>query len=259
MDRARVLSDYDRTMRADPAPERGVERVWVDGVLRTLGAYDLIGWWDFGSERAREIAEREAAFFRDHSAKAAAEWKVFSHDAPAGLETALAAAGWTGEEAETFVVFDMSDGMPPVDPAIGLDIREAADRTGFADFLAINAAANNRPARQSVEDLQKTVDDASLAYFVAYADERPVASAGLQLAPGRAFAGLYSGGTVPDYRGRGAYRALVGARASIARQRGYRYLWVDARKTSRPILERLGFEPLATIRGWTLAGDSAMT
>ncbi|HTX49603.1 MAG TPA: GNAT family N-acetyltransferase, partial [Caulobacteraceae bacterium] len=60
-------------------------------------------------------------------------------------------------------------------------------------------------------------------------------------------------GAVPDYRGRGAYRALVAARADEARRRGHRFLTVDARETSRPILERLGFQPLATVRGWTLS------
>jgi GNAT superfamily N-acetyltransferase len=250
MDAADTLALYDAQTRADPPPERGVERVWADGVLRTLGAYDFIGWWDFAPERLGEIAEREAAFFRARGQ--GAEWKVFSHDRPAGLEAALAAAGWTGEEAETFVVSDMEQGMPPADRVAGLEIREVSDPTGFADFLAVNAAANGRPARQSVDELEKTVDDPGLAYFVAYADGYPASSGGLHLLPGRAFAGLYSGGTVPDYRGRGVYRALVAARAAEARRRGYRYLWVDARETSRPILERLGFAPLATIRGWTL-------
>jgi GNAT superfamily N-acetyltransferase len=255
MDAAAILARYDAEIRADPPAEVGVERVWCDGVLRSLGAYDLVGWWDFASERAREIAEREAAFFRDRGAEAA-EWKVFSHDKPAGLDGALAAAGWTGEEVETFVVFDMEQGLPPVDPPAGLEIREATNPTGFTDFLAVNAAANNRPARQSVEDLEKTVDDPGLAYFVAYAEGRPVASGGLQLPLGRAFAGLYSGGTVPDYRRRGGYQALVAARASEARRRGYRFLWVDARETSRPILQRLGFQPLATVRGWVLPADA---
>ena len=250
MDRAAVLAAFDREMRADPRPEVGVERVWVDGVLRTLGAYELIGWWDFEPGRALEIAEREAAFFRGRSQDA--EWKVFSHDRPEGLEAALAQAGWTGEGPETFVAFDMNDGMLPADPVAGLEIVEARDAGGFADFLAVNAAAFDRPARQTVEELEKTLDDPSLAYLVAYAEGRPVACGGLQLAQGRAFAGLYRGGVVPGQRGRGAYRALVAARAGAARERGYRYLCVDARETSRPILERLGFEPLATIRGWTL-------
>ncbi|MDF3147385.1 GNAT family N-acetyltransferase, partial [Streptomyces sp. T21Q-yed] len=47
-------------------------------------------------------------------------------------------------------------------------------------------------------------------------------------------------------RGRGIYRALVAHRARAAVDRGYRYLQVDAMSTSRPILERLGFEPLTT-------------
>jgi GNAT superfamily N-acetyltransferase len=146
----------------------------------------------------------------------------------------------------------MDEGMPPVEPIAGLDIREVSDGAGFADYLAVNAAANGRPARQSVEELRRTVDDPGLAYFVAYAEGRPVASGGLQLPLARAFAGLYSGGTLPEYRSRGVYRALVAKRAAEARRRGCRYLWVDARETSRPILERLGFQPLATIRGWTL-------
>ncbi|MFD4043109.1 GNAT family N-acetyltransferase, partial [Streptomyces sp. NPDC058605] len=59
-------------------------------------------------------------------------------------------------------------------------------------------------------------------------------------------AGLWGGGTVEGWRGRGLYRALVAHRARAAADRGYRYLQVDAMSTSRPILERLGFEPLTT-------------
>jgi hypothetical protein len=43
---------------------------------------------------------------------------------------------------------------------------------------------------------------------------------------------------------------MVAARAREAVRRGCRFLAVDARETSRPILQRLGFEPLASIRGW---------
>jgi GNAT superfamily N-acetyltransferase len=250
MDRAAVLAAYDRDMRADPAHLAGVEHVWVDGVLRTLGAYDLIGWWDFRPTRVREIAEREADFFRERDKNA--EWKVFSHDQPAGLEAALAEAGWTGEETETFVAFDMEEGTPPTGQAGGLEIRDVRDGAGLADFMAVNVAAFDRPARQTIEELEQAINEPGLAYFVAYLEGRPVSSGGLHLPPGRVFAGLYSAGVLPDYRGRGAYRALVAARAEVARRCGYRYLTVDARETSRPILERLGFTPLATVRGWTL-------
>ena len=59
--------------------------------------------------------------------------------------------------------------------------------------------------------------------------------------PGVEFAGLFGGVTLPEFRGRGLYRATVARRAELARERGYRWLYVDALPTSRPILERLGF------------------
>lgn len=58
---------------------------------------------------------------------------------------------------------------------------------------------------------------------------------------GSAFGGLYGGGTLEQYRGRGFYRATVAARARDAIGAGARYLIVDALPTSRPILEKLGF------------------
>ena len=47
--------------------------------------------------------------------------------------------------------------------------------------------------------------------------------------------GLWGGGTLPAWRGRGIYRALVAYRAGLAASRGYRYLTVDASADSEPI------------------------
>ena len=63
---------------------------------------------------------------------------------------------------------------------------------------------------------------------------------------GTEFAGLWGGSTLPGWRGRGIYRALVGRRAQLAAQLGVKYLLVDASAASRPILERLGFVPITT-------------
>jgi hypothetical protein len=41
------------------------------------------------------------------------------------------------------------------------------------------------------------------------------------------------------------FRSLVAYRARLARDRGYRYLQVDASADSSPILQRLGFAELA--------------
>lgn len=87
-------------------------------------------------------------------------------------------------------------------------------------------------------------DPDTVVAVVALAGDVPVSAARMELVPGTRFAGLWGGGTVEGWRGRGIYRALVAHRARAAVERGYRYLQVDAMPTSRPILERLGFEPL---------------
>ena len=54
------------------------------------------------------------------------------------------------------------------------------------------------------------------------------------------FARLLGGSTLPSWRGRGIYRALVVARAQRAAARSVKYLHVDASHESAPILRRLG-------------------
>ena len=58
---------------------------------------------------------------------------------------------------------------------------------------------------------------------------------------------LFGGATLEPSRGRGAYRALVAARAREAAKRGTPVLVTHAGHLSRPILERLGFEAVARI------------
>ena len=60
------------------------------------------------------------------------------------------------------------------------------------------------------------------------------------------FARLLGGSTLPQWRGRGIYRALVAARAQRAAARGVKYLQVDASDDSAPILRRLGFRAVTT-------------
>jgi GNAT superfamily N-acetyltransferase len=86
----------------------------------------------------------------------------------------------------------------------------------------------------------------TVSIVLATAGDEPVCAARMEFAPGTAFAGLWGGGTVKEWRGRGIYRALVAHRARIAAEHGYRYLQVDASDDSRPILSRLGFAALST-------------
>jgi GNAT superfamily N-acetyltransferase len=67
------------------------------------------------------------------------------------------------------------------------------------------------------------------------------------------FARLLGGSTLPQWRGRGIYRALVAARAQRAAARSVKYLQVYASGDSAPILRRLGFRAVTTTTAyvWT--------
>ncbi len=83
--------------------------------------------------------------------------------------------------------------------------------------------------------------------FLAFVDGEPAATAlGVYAPPGCLLVG---GATVPQARGRGAYRALVRARWDEAVRRGTPALVVHADpSTSAPILRRLGFEEVCELR-----------
>jgi GNAT superfamily N-acetyltransferase len=81
--------------------------------------------------------------------------------------------------------------------------------------------------------------------FATFVEGRPVACGGVSFTPYGGF--LAGGGTHPDYRGRGCYRALVRARWDAAASRGTPLLAVQAGKMSKPILDRLGFRQIATV------------
>jgi GNAT superfamily N-acetyltransferase len=228
MDGPVVLARFDAELRADPPPETGLERTWADGVLRTEGAYNLIGWWDFPAEAAAAIVAREAAHFAGRDV----EWKLYSHDGPPGLAAALAAAGFAPDEAETFLVLDLETHAPPFEPPPGITVRQVTDAAGAADLVAVSDAAFGRSEPGRLESLVARLGDPTQALFVAYDAGRPVSSGRLELAPGKAFAGLYGGGTIPGHQGRGVYRALVAARAAEARRLGHRFITVDVRSCS---------------------------
>ncbi len=250
---AEILALYDAEMRADPPPETGVRYERAGGVLRATGIQNWIAFADLAAADVDAAIAEQAAYFR--SAGAEVEWKVYGHDRPADLGQRLGAAGFEPDEAETLMVFDLAGGPPPGTLPAGIVIRRIADAAGLADFVAVHREVFGQGSGWMAEAFRQRLGEPTLGLYLAYANDRPVAAARLEMPPGRSFAGLWGGGTLPAYRGRGIYRGLVAARAEEALRRGYRYLTVDARDTSRPILERLGFVALTAITGWKLRSE----
>jgi ribosomal protein S18 acetylase RimI-like enzyme len=183
------------------------------------------------------------------------EWKLYAHDGPETLRRALAAHGFEADEPETVMLLELgSAAFSSTSTPADVEVRTVRTPADLAVYLAVTARAFGKEPQSSADDLALRLfgNAPETVAMIAFAGGRTVAAGRLELPRERAFASLWGGGTDPELRGRGIYRRLVEARAEIARARGYPYLTVDARETSRPILERLGFRALTTVTAWNL-------
>src|SRR3954447_7900129 len=246
VDLAAVRAAFDDQMRrrVPPGADSTVER--DDRVTRMLGrdgTWAAVVWSDLEDEDADVVIAAETA--RDVPYL---EWKHYSGDRPADLPARLTAAGLTAEGPETGLVADLH-GLDLADAAPdGVRIATVEDEAGLDALLAVHQEVFGEvhPGTRTAVLTSLSMDTRPTAAVVAWAGTRPISAGRIEFSAGRDFAGLFGGGTAEDWRGKGVFRALVAHRAARARERGVRYLYVDAVPMSRPIFERLGFVPLTT-------------
>ncbi|GAB3121804.1 GNAT family N-acetyltransferase [Streptomyces calidiresistens] len=259
MDHAGVLRLFDRRMRRDAPPDHAGVRVERAGkVVRWTGGPDDwngVVWSDLDAAEAdAAIAEQ----VRHHDTLGVGfEWKTYSHDTPADLGERLLRAGFTAGEPESLMAAEVpriagvagpTGAGGGVERPDALRIADVTDEAGIDLAVEVHEAAfgtdGGRLRAQLLRRFAHAPDD--LVVTLVMAGDRPVGAARIEFAPGRDFAGLWGGGVVGGFRGRGLYRDMVAHRARLAAARGVRLLLVDALPTSAPILRRLGFERLGT-------------
>jgi GNAT superfamily N-acetyltransferase len=247
-----LLDAYQAQLRAhvhEPVPES--IRFERDGpLLRTTGFGDR-GWIEYrdlggleGEELDRLIA-RQVEYFAGRAEEV--EWKYHGHDLPADLPERLLATGFEPEETETVVIGRVE--QLSFEPSLpdGVAVCEITERPDF-DRIARMEEAVWGDDHSWLEHLaaEREADPEGLRIFVAESGGAVVSAGWIRFPSGTEFGTLWGGATLPEWRGRGIYRALVAERARLAAERGRRYLETDASDDSRPILERLGFVPVTT-------------
>ncbi|MFF3330551.1 GNAT family N-acetyltransferase [Streptomyces sp. NPDC002888] len=250
MDHAAILALHDRDLREGARPDGPGARIERTGrVVRQVASaqgWNGVLWSELDEADADAAIAEQVAYFtglgRDF------EWKLYGHDHPVDLGQRLRAAGFTPEAEETLMIGEAAGPVLDADLPEGVRILPVTDAAGVDLVADVHEKAfgtdSARLRHQMIARLAEDPD--TVVAVVALAGDVPVSSARMELVPGTEFAGLWGGGTVEGWRGRGIYRALVAHRARAAVTRGYRYLQVDASDQSRPILERLGFAALST-------------
>jgi hypothetical protein len=143
---------------------------------------------------------------------------------------------------------------PPPDLEPGIEVRRIETYDDFIasrevqwDAFAIPEDRRELQRRHLRTDFDESLQHGTPVGFLALADGRPGAT-GLAI-PSERGVFLIAGSTAPWARGRGLYRALVRARWDYAVERGTPALVTEALvDTSYPILRRLGFTEVCTIR-----------
>jgi hypothetical protein len=268
-----VLAAYDAQIRRDTRPPLPTWRVEDLGrIIRATapegghtGAF--IGWSDLGDLDGDEvdavIAEQVAYFIElgRHS-----EWKYYDYDAPSDLSERLVAAGLHRDEDEALVVGETAavlEACRAAGPIDGVRVRIADVPADLPAIAELHQIVWGEDWSWLADELQqeKSADPDSIEIYVAEDEEAGalMSSAWVRFQAGTDFAGLWGGSTHPDWRRRGAYRALVGVRGELAAARGVRYLQVDSAPDSQPILRRLGLITLAitTPHVWKPTSDDS--
>ncbi|WP_049577989.1 GNAT family N-acetyltransferase [Streptomyces sp. SBT349] len=248
-----LLARFDRQLRRDAGEEAPGGRV----VRRAGGADGWSGvlWSDLDEETADAEIRAQIRHFAGLG-PGGFEWKLYAHDRPADLGERLRAAGFAAEPVETVMVAAVGDLPRDAGPPEGIELVPVTDAAGVERVAEVHESAFG-PGRVRIREqllAQLEAGPDAVAAVLAMAGRTPVSAARIELYPGTEFAGLWGGGTVPGWRGRGIYRALVAYRTRLAAERGVRHLQVDASAHSEPILRRLGFAPLTTTTPWVHPG-----
>jgi GNAT superfamily N-acetyltransferase len=262
-----ALRAYDEQVRRStvpPQPGWQVELAAGGSVLRVVSPPDhtwgcFVIWSNLVESNADWVIGEQVEFFRGLGRKF--EWKWFGYDKPDDLRVRLEKAGFIAEDDESLVVGEVDEvvelcaGVTVADGVTLRHVRLDDLDADFAGIVALNETVWGEDLSWLMDELRKELEHApdDLRIHVAEVDGEIVCAAWVRFHSGTDFASLWGGSTLPEWRHKGIYRALVGRRAVQARDRGFRYLQVDASPDSRPILERLGLMVLTgtTPHMWT--------
>lgn len=264
MDDAGLRAVFDEQVRRRTRDDRPGAHAGADGPVVRVVAPGGRGWSGITWSDLAGPAEADTAIVgqvRYYGALGLPfEWKLYDYDQPSDLGGRLTAAGFVPDEDEAVMVAEVSAVPAHVALPAGVTLREVTTEADVELVIQVHERVFGGDHSRLRQDLLAQLREApqSVAMVLAMAGNEPVCSARADFPPGSQFAGLWGGGTLPAWRGRGIYRALTSYRAGLAARRGYRYLTVDASADSEPILRRLGFRCLArtTPYQWTPPGPA---
>jgi GNAT superfamily N-acetyltransferase len=183
-------------------------------------------------------------------------WWVTASTAPAGLEEVLRERGGTVTEVVDVLAYDLGAGVPDLAVPPDVTATTVTEPRALLDWHRVAAAVwgtPEPPEGQVAAALAAVREERGRGELrvVGYVGPEPAAAAGCTLVG--PVMRLWGAATLPAWRGRGAYRAVLGERLAQAHWRGATLALVKARVgSSGPILRAAGFAAYGQERCYTL-------
>lgn len=254
MDTSTILQLYDQQERQQGSHSLYRREVTPDVVrhICTLpNRLHFVIYSNLTAVSADRVIQEQIAYFQTIGGYGL-EWKVYDHDQPPDLKGRLITHGFQPGDAEGLLVLDMEEAPPIYWEPVTADVRRVTTIEQVHDIVAIQQQVWGEDFGWLEAQLSAFMAEPDFwSIYLAYVNDNPVCAAWASFPPGSQFVGLWGGATLAAYRGRGMYTALVNIRAQEARQRGYRFLTIDATDMSRAILEKRGFRFLTNTYPYT--------
>lgn len=245
--RDEILAHYDheRQWLATPGYEHEVGEFTSRDISINPFWRSSVTWANFDPAIANHVIADELRYFGLRQRQF--DWKVFGHDNPPYLCDHLTAAGFGVGPEMAFMVLDTWSSAADIWRApVQKEVRKVDSYATLNDYVAVEEAVWDEHDHQRWLALLHNAPE-YISLYVAYVDGEPASCARASFHPHSAFCGLWGGATRAEFRSQGLYTTLVAARIHEAMSRGVRFITIEAAASSRPILERRGFEVLDTV------------
>lgn len=253
-DTSTLLALYDETMRRRAHPS-GMVAEYLPQLSRyttSSGSQRFIMWHGFADQYAAAQVDTELSAVQGHAA--VLMWKLYGHDrAHDALRSALLARGFNENDPSTLMAASVDTVIAALPQHVDGPL-SARQLTTVSDLDAYQAIWDDiwpgAPNARYVNDYKSRIEqrDPGVLFFAGFAPGGEGVTSGYMFHhPDDPIALLCGGGTKRVWRQQHAYTLMLTVRAHAARARGAHYLAVEASAESRPILARLGFQPLSTL------------
>ena len=248
---ADYLAAYDAQLRTEAASAISVARLGPLYLATYLGGRGWITYGALDDDEGTAIAglvPAALAHFGSDPEIARVEWKTRGHDHTPGLLEALVQHGFVAGEPESIMIGEARLLAANAPLPAGVSLRRVTSEPDVRAMCEMGSLAFEEDLADEMTAalLHRLSLDDGMELWVAEAGGRMVSAGRLEPVSGTEFAGIWGGGTLPEWRHRGIYRALTAARARSALRLGKKYLQSDSTEYSRPILERSGFVKVST-------------